>query len=490
MQIAAVTTYTALGEGFEFIADGLAVVQAGGYIRLMYAARSDNRLAAITLAENTAPVSLPPGAPLIGTSTGADIVIQQNTASQRAYVFSSYDGLLRHANLGATGAPGLTKSTSTDQGYLTGVVAMEFFDRGATDLVVIAQRSVPGLRLFNVTDSGTVQLSSTLEDGPKSYLGDVADLVAIEISGRSFLVSASTLENGLSLFEIAADGTASFVDALGAADGLPVGGPCALQSVRHQGTQYVVVAATISSSLSVVRVNEMGVMFLVDHLIDDRTTRFDHLVALDTFTHAGRAFVVAAGRDAGVSVIELLPDGRLSPMVSLALETGVGIANITGIETAVYGGSAAIFLTDARGDRVHHFEVNLSGIGGLIRAQGGSATGSALDDRLIGSAAADSLSGGAGDDFLHDGGGNDLLTGGAGADTFIFDRDGSPDRIADFQDGIDLIDVSSWGRIYTAGVLGITYTGTGAVVSYGSESLIITKSGGPALVLTDADFLF
>lgn len=490
VQIQSVATYTSLGAWFEFIADGLAVVQEGGYVRLLYAQRSDNRLASLTLAENVTPPSPQPDDPLIGQSPGSDIVIQENQTSSRVYVFSSHDGLLRHATLGATGLPGLTNGTLTDQGYLFGVTAMEIFERGQTDLAVIAQRNVPGLRLFSISDAGAVTLLGAIADGPKSYLGDVSDLAGVEVAGRSFLLTASALENGLSLFEIHADGSASFVDALGANDGLPVGGPSALQTVVHGGVQYVVVAATLSSSLSVVRINEMGVIFVEDHLIDDRNTRFDHVVALDMFSHEGRAFIVAAGTDAGLSVLELLPNGRLSHLLSHALETGAGIGNVTGIETAVLQETVAIFLTDARGDRIHHFEMDLSDLGALVMAGGGVSVGTARDDRLMGSAGDDSLLGAGGDDFLHDGGGDDRLTGGAGADVFVFDRDGSPDRIADFQDGIDRIDVSDWGRIYTAAALTITPTATGAIVSYGSETLTITKYGNAALVLTDADFVF
>lgn len=91
---------------------------------------------------------------------------------------------------------------------------------------------------------------------------------------------------------------------------------------------------------------------------------------------------------------------------------------------------------------------------------------------------------------MHDGGGADVLTGGAGADVFVFCRDGEADRIADFQPGIDKIDVSDWGRIYTAGALSISPISGGALVSYGSESLTVMNAGGGALSLGEADFLF
>ena len=490
MQVQAVATYLAADFGYGFIADGLAVVQAGGYARLLAADRADNRIVFLQLASGVTPPLPGPDDPVIGASPGADIVVQDNPGADRAYVFSSYDGLLRHATLGATGAPGLTNGTLTDQGFLFGVTAMEIIERGGTDLAVIAQRTVPGLRVFTISDTGVVSLVGSIADTAKSYLGDVADIASVQVAGRDFLLTASGLENGLSLFEIDAAGEASFVDAIGAADGLPVGGPVALQSVRFAEAQYVVVAATISASISVLRVNEMGVLFVEDHLIDDRNTRFDNVVALDGFAYNGRAFVVTGGTDAGVSVLEVLPDGRLSHVLSHSLETGAGIGNITGVEVTVLAGKAAIFLTDAGGDRVYHLEMDLTGTGALVQAVGGNALGSGLEDRIIGSALADSLQGGAGADFLHDGGGDDLLTGGAGADVFIFDRDGSADRVADFQDGVDLLDVSDWGRIYAAAGLSITTTATGAVVSYGAESLTITSAAGTPLLLTDADFLF
>ena len=135
-------------------------------------------------------------------------------------------------------------------------------------------------------------------------------------------------------------------------------------------------------------------------------------------------------------------------------------------------------------------EIDLSGLGDLVPSRGGAAVGTAADDRLMGSAEAETLSGGAGDDHLHDGAGGDLMLGGAGADVFVLARDGAVDRIGDFQDGVDLIDLSDWGRIYGAAELTITRTLKGAEIVYGTESLTITKISNGALDLTDADFLF
>ena len=55
------------------------------------------------------------------------------------------------------------------------------------------------------------------------------------------------------------------------------------------------------------------------------------------------------------------------------------------------------------------------------------------------------LVGGAGNDVLHGGQGNDVLLGGAGSDRFQFSGLNGTDRIADFQQGLDKIDITGYG---------------------------------------------
>ena len=55
------------------------------------------------------------------------------------------------------------------------------------------------------------------------------------------------------------------------------------------------------------------------------------------------------------------------------------------------------------------------------------------------------LDGGDGNDVLHGGAGNDLLIGGAGADRFAFSGSNGTDTIADFQHGLDAIEISGYG---------------------------------------------
>jgi len=67
------------------------------------------------------------------------------------------------------------------------------------------------------------------------------------------------------------------------------------------------------------------------------------------------------------------------------------------------------------------------------------------DDMLNGGNAADALIGGEGSDRLVGAAGNDTLTGGAGADSFVFKRGWDVDRIRDFEDDLDTINLRDFG---------------------------------------------
>jgi Ca2+-binding RTX toxin-like protein len=87
----------------------------------------------------------------------------------------------------------------------------------------------------------------------------------------------------------------------------------------------------------------------------------------------------------------------------------------------------------------------------------------------------------------------DQLSGGGGADVFVFASDGALDRITDFEMGIDRLDMSAWGRIYSASAFDIQSTLNGAEISFGQERVILISANGQSLnplSFTDADFLF
>ena len=104
-------------------------------------------------------------------------------------------------------------------------------------------------------------------------------------------------------------------------------------------------------------------------------------------------------------------------------------------------------------------------------------------DVLNGGLGADKLNGGDGDDVLVGGAGQDTLTGGAGADRFVFGPGDGANTIADFQDGIDHIDVTAYG-----GYMSIAQLAAGAKVVFADGGYVIL-TGVMAAQLTAADFI-
>lgn len=102
-----------------------------------------------------------------------------------------------------------------------------------------------------------------------------------------------------------------------------------------------------------------------------------------------------------------------------------------------------------------HWSITLNNVENVVGSRGGDIisgtnsqnkiNGSLGDDVIDGAGGRDKLIGGKGSDRLTDGSGIDNLVGGSGADTFVLISDGDTDSIKDFEDGLDLIDVSDWG---------------------------------------------
>ncbi|MDZ4778061.1 MAG: hypothetical protein SGJ23_14870, partial [Alphaproteobacteria bacterium] len=109
-------------------------------------------------------------------------------------------------------------------------------------------------------------------------------------------------------------------------------------------------------------------------------------------------------------------------------------------------------------------------------------------DTLFGEAGNDTIYGGAGDDYMVAGGGIDTLYGEGGSDRFVFAQQSGTDTIGDFQDGLDRIDLSTYGGATFANTT-IQQSGSNTIITMvGGET--ITLVGISAATVTAADFIF
>lgn len=336
-------------------------------------------------------------------------------------------------------------------------------------------RGAAGVVVWKVGNDGTWTKIQEMEDPRWDRAGALCDLV----QSGSYLFAASPRANTITSLKIKPDGTLEKVGALDSTHGLLVSRPSAMASVEMGGDTYLIVGASGSSSLSVVKLLHGGAMQVVDQINDKTDTFFAGVNHLETFTAGGKSYVLASGGEKGLSIFTLLPDGRLHHVSSIADTATRNLDGICTTQVIVSGSSVEILVSSRREMGVTKFCFDIE-TGGLTKAGTGAVTGGAGNDILQGIAGTHSLSGGAGDDILIDGPGATTLSGGAGRDHFYISDDGMRNVIADFELGVDQIDLSAWGLSSRTGLI-FTPTADGIEIRYGDNILEVRSANGQQL---------
>lgn len=351
----------------------------------------------------------------------------------------------------------------------------------------------PGIARITFDTQGRIVSESFTSDTTATAAADIAGLAHVRAGGADWLISASGTENAVTLWSIAANGSLAVAQTLTGAEGLWVSAPSALETATAHGSAYAILGSAGTDSLTVMRVEDDGTLTITDHLIDGRDTRFGGVAALEVVETGGRIFVIAGGADDGISLFELMPNGRLLARAHMEDTTAMGLANVGAIAATAHDGSIDIFVTSASEAGITQLSYTPPPPGETLfaSASGGNLSGGSLADILTGAQGADTLSGGGGDDVLLDGSGQDVLAGGAGADVFVLSMDGTEDRITGFEQAVDRIDLSGWSMLRDISQLRITQSGTGIQIAYLDEVLIVESAGGTIDIaaLTNADLI-
>ncbi|WP_207102340.1 calcium-binding protein [Paracoccus shandongensis] len=310
-------------------------------------------------------------------------------------------------------------------------------------------------------------------------------IIAMTVDGQHLLVAISGLGNFISTHAISAGGILGAGTMHVAAEGTGYYVPSDIAALQFGGRSFVVVAGATSSSLSVFQIGKTGALTTTDHIVDELTTRFQSVTALATAVVDGRGFVIAGGADGGISIFTLLPDGRLLHLQTIADTADMVLGKVSAIEAQVIGGRIVLLVTSDGETGVTQLVVDPGAIGQTGLAGAGVVTGSDKDDLLVATGATTQLKGGAGDDILVTGQANIKLTGGAGADIFAITRFDGRVVIADYEPGVDQLDLSMLGMIRSTWQLKFAPQSWGMRIVYGNSVLEVRTLSGQSLAPTD-----
>lgn len=362
-----------------------------------------------------------------------------------------------------------------------------WIDRGPDNWLFVEAPS-GGLVRFDIADSafgggGTLSLAPAANFAAP----DLDDLLHVARGGDDYLIGLSANDNSITAWQVDDAGTLSEVAR--APDGIGIAAPSAAVQVEIDGRTYLVVAGTGSGSLSVLELTPSGGLDLVDHVLDDATTtRFRNATVLEAVELGGRTYIVASGTDQGLSVLTLLPGGRLLHLASLGDTADITLDAVSALAMAASGTDIRIFAASGTESGVTQltFSAGPAGETWAGTAVAETRTGGAANDILMGGGGNDDLDGGAGDDVLSDGTGTDTLRGGSGADLFVFTNDDTLDVLLDYDPQQDRLDLSDFPMLYSLAQVQITPTPNGARLIYRDEEIDIRSADG--MPLDSADF--
>lgn len=324
-------------------------------------------------------------------------------------------------------------------------------------------------------------------DGAYDVAAQAQPTGALEISADGGLLFAlDALGQGVRSYRIHTEtGALQAADSLGAAQGLPVAGPAALQSFQAYGAEWLLLASAESGTLSLLRVGADGGLSFADQLNDTLATRFGGASVLEVVQVAGHVLVLAAGNDDGLSLLRLLPSGQLLHVTSLAHAQGLGLENVSALDWALLGDQLEIYVSSGSAAGISRFSLDLSDLGVLRQVDQGSYWGSVGDDLLQGGAGAVTLNGRAGDDILVASSAGSRLTGGAGADRFVVGAAQGQVTLTDFRPGMDQLDLSLIPGLYSPAQLEVQSLADGLRLRFGDLQIQVERAGGGALRLSD-----
>ncbi len=363
---------------------------------------------------------------------------------------------------------------------------------GGGDMLFVSSLQNLGVSCWQRLPGGALVPRQQLigEGGVLGY--DVLAMAVAQVGAQALLLTVSAQSDGLTSYRIDAQGQAVLASTLRPADGLAVSAPNLLKTAQLAGSDYALLGAAGTSSITVVRLGADGSMVVVDQVNDDLNTRFQGISVLDCVTLQGRVFVVAGGGDDGLSLMELLPNGRLLHLETLADRLDIALQDVSALSLRAQGDQIDVFVTGWSETGLSQFRIDPGPLAApLIAADAGAVlTGGVAGDLLMGGAGRDRLYGGAGDDILIDGADVDALYGGAGADVFVFLPDEARDEVRDFTLGEDRLDLSGLGWIYSREAIGFLALAGGIELRVAGEKILLFSADGQAIrpdQLSDAD---
>ncbi|WP_131576599.1 calcium-binding protein [Paracoccus nototheniae] len=469
----------------------LEIVEAGGRTLLIAANPLGGGISNYAIGDPDAAIEL------LRSRSYPDEFTYQGTPRLTALTMPGGGTVLHVAQMG--GAADMSVSLRMDNGAMPRFAGL-FTTSLGDDLTAIGQiETAQGQFIFSARDGDlTLTTQRMAADGSLVAVGRTTlpvpqgsthaaldRVIPVMVEGQQILLAVSGNGNFISTHLMAANGWLGpgMVHQAGRGTGYDL--PAQIGTVQVAGKTFVIMGAAGSDSLTVFQLTRDARLITVDHIIDEGTTRFQSVTALETVVVSGRAFVFVGGADDGISVFTLLPDGRLLHLTTIADTNDMTLSDVSSIAARVVDGKIMLFVGSSTETGITQLLFDPGLMGSTRIAPVSLMRGGAGSDLLVATAVTTRLEGGDGNDILVAGSRPITLVGGEGADIFVPSRVQGRIAILDYDPGTDRLDLSMLGTIRSIWQLRFVPTASGIMILYGETILDITTRSGRSLSIAD-----
>ncbi|WP_068956305.1 cadherin-like domain-containing protein [Pararhizobium polonicum] len=232
---------------------------------------------------------------------------------------------------------------------------------GGNAYVFAAGTNDDGISVFRVAGDGALTAVANLADNATFELDGVKGLTTAVIGGNTFLFAAGGVDDGLSVFQVAANGTLTHTSSVTDNGTLKLDGASDVTTAVVGGVTYVFATGTADNGVSVFSVNSSGILTNVANVSDTASLRLAGATGLSTFVMGSTTYLTVGGSENGVSIFRVDSGGTLTFMDNIDDGGSRELAGTTQVHTVTVGGTSYVIGAGSSDDGVSVLGVKPTG---------------------------------------------------------------------------------------------------------------------------------
>ncbi|CAN5376283.1 VCBS domain-containing protein [soil metagenome] len=278
------------------------------------------------------------------------------------FVAGGVDNGISVFTLGLNGA--LTNTANVTDGgalNLVGVSGLTTITSNGATYLVAAGAGDNGLSVFRVSTGGALTSVHDVVDAGSLNLGGVSRVASATVSGNAYVFAAGTNDDGISVFRVQGNGKLTSVQNLSDNGTLELDGVKGLSTATIGGNVFLFAAGGVDDGVSVFNVAANGTLINTSNVTDDATLKLDGASDVATAVVGGVTYLFVTGAvDNGVSVFSVNASGVLTNVANVTDAAALRLAGATGVTASLFG--ATTYLTVGGTENgVSVFRVNTGG---------------------------------------------------------------------------------------------------------------------------------